>query len=181
MAEYPTDGQKERTVQLIPYLVFNGQCEAAFKFYAECLGGKIEAMMPHRGTPVEQHVSPDWQDKILHARLNTGDAVLMGSDAPPRRYDEPRGFSVSLQVKDPAEAERIFRALAEKGSVRMPLDKTSGRNASGCWSIASASLGWSTANSSRARGPAPGRPVRSLGADVPGAIAGRDPRRPPRP
>jgi PhnB protein len=124
MAEYPTDRQKERTVQLIPYLVFNGECEAAFKFYAECLGGKIEAMMPHRGTPVEQHVSPDWQDKILHARLNTGDAVLMGSDAPPRRYDEPRGFSVSLQVKDPAEAERIFRALAEKGSVRMPLDKT---------------------------------------------------------
>ena len=80
--------------------------------------------MPHRGTPVEQHVSPDWQDKILHARLTAGDAVLMGSDAPPRRYDEPRGLSVSLQVKDPAEAERIFRALAEKGSVRMPLDKT---------------------------------------------------------
>jgi PhnB protein len=48
----------------------------------------------------------------------------MGSDAPPRRYDEPRGFSVSLQVKDPAEAERIFRALTEKGSVRMPLGKT---------------------------------------------------------
>jgi PhnB protein len=123
-AEYPADGQKERTVQLVPYLIFDGQCEAAFKFYAECLGGKIEAMMPHRGTPVEQHVSPDWQDKILHARLNTGDGVLMGSDAPPGRYEEPKGFSVSLQVENPAEAERIFRALAEKGTVRMPLEKT---------------------------------------------------------
>jgi PhnB protein len=88
------------------------------------LGGKIEAMMPHRGTPVEQHVSAEWQDKILHARLDTGDGVLMGSDAPPGRYEEPKGFSVSLQVKDPADAERIFRALAEKGTVRMPLDKT---------------------------------------------------------
>ena len=49
---------------------------------------------------------------------------LMGSDAPPGRYEEPKGFSVSLQVKDPADAERIFRALAEKGTVRMPLEKT---------------------------------------------------------
>ena len=48
----------------------------------------------------------------------------MGSDAPPGRYEEPKGFSVSLQIKDPADAERIFRALAEKGTVRMPLEKT---------------------------------------------------------
>ena len=111
-------------MHLNPYLVFNGQCEAAFKFYAECLGGKIAAMMPHRGTPVAEHVSAEWQDKILHARLDVGDAVLMGSDAPSGRYEEPKGFSVSLQLKDPADAERIFRALAEKGTVRMPLDKT---------------------------------------------------------
>ncbi|MEP6997652.1 MAG: VOC family protein [Betaproteobacteria bacterium] len=111
-------------MQLNPYLVFNGQCETAFKFYAECLGGKIEMMTPHRGTPVEQHVSAEWQDKILHARLKVGDDVLMGSDAPPGRYEAPKGFSVSIQIKDAADAERIFGALAEKGTVRMPLEKT---------------------------------------------------------
>ena len=111
-------------MQLNPYLVFNGRCEAAFQFYAECLGGKIEAMMPHRGTPVEQHVSAESQDKILHARLKVGDGVLMGSDALPGRYEKPKGFSVSLQLEDPADAERIFRALAEKGTIRMPLEKT---------------------------------------------------------
>lgn len=58
------------------------------------------------------------------ARLDVGDAVLMGSDAPSGRYEEPKGFSVSIQLKDPADAERIFRALAEKGTVRMPLEKT---------------------------------------------------------
>ena len=100
--------------------------------------------MPHRGTPVEQHVSPDWQDKVLHARLTAGDAVLMGSDAPPGRYEEAKGFSVSLQLKDAADAERIFRALAEKGTVRMPLDKTFWAQRFG---IASASRGWSTVNS----------------------------------
>jgi len=111
-------------VQLNPYLVFNVRCEAAFQFYAECLGGKIEAMMPHRGTPVEQLVSAESQDKILHARLKVGDGVLMGSDALPGRYEKPKGFSVSLQLEDPADAERIFRALAEKGTIRMPLEKT---------------------------------------------------------
>jgi PhnB protein len=111
-------------MQLNPYLTFNGQCEAAFKFYERCLGGKIEAMIPHAGTPAEQHVPPEWRKKILHARLTVNGEVLMGSDAPPDRYEEPKGFSVSLQIKDPADAERIFASLAENGAVRMPLQQT---------------------------------------------------------
>jgi PhnB protein len=111
-------------MQINPYLMFNGQCEAAFKFYERCLGGKIEAMMPHRGSPAEQHTPPEWLDKILHARLTVGDAVLMASDAPPQYQKEPQSFSVSIQVKDPAEADRIFHALAENGKETMPIQKT---------------------------------------------------------
>ena len=48
----------------------------------------------------------------------------MGSDAPPGRYNEAKGFSVSLQVKEPAEAERVYNALAENGKVLMPLQQT---------------------------------------------------------
>lgn len=111
-------------MQLNPYLTFNGQCEDAFKFYEKCLGGKIEAMMTHAGTPAEQHVPPEWRNKILHARLTVGDQALMGSDAPPGRYEQPQGFSVSLNINDPREAERIFRALSENGKVQMPLQQT---------------------------------------------------------
>jgi PhnB protein len=111
-------------MQLNPYLTFNGQCEAAFKFYEECLGGKIVAMVTHAGTPAEEHVPTEWRNKILHARLIVGDEVLMGSDAPPDRYEEPKGFSVALGIDDPADAERIFHALAENGTVRMPLQQT---------------------------------------------------------
>src|ERR1035441_7123037 len=102
------------------YLLFNGQCEEAFKFYEQCLGGKIEAMLPHTGTPAAEQVPPEWRDKILHARLVVGDQALMASDCPPDRYQEPKGFSVSLQLKDPAEAERIFHALAENCNVHIP-------------------------------------------------------------
>jgi PhnB protein len=111
-------------MQLNPYLTFNGQCEAAFMFYERCLGGKIESMLTHAGTPAEQHVPPEWRNKILHARLSVGEQVLMGSDAPPDRYEQPKGFSVALQIKNQADAERIYHALAESGTVQMALQQT---------------------------------------------------------
>ena len=111
-------------MQVNAYLLFDGRCEEAFRFYEKLFKGKIAAMLTHKGTPAEAHVPAAWIDKILHAKLDIGDQVLMASDAPPGRYDKPAGFSVSLQVKTPAEAERLFSALAEKGEIRMPLEKT---------------------------------------------------------
>jgi PhnB protein len=111
-------------MQLNPYLTFNGQCEAAFKFYERCLGGKIEFMLTHGESPMAQQTPAGWRNKIMHARLVVGDKVLMGSDAPPERYEGPKGFSVSLGIDTPAEAERVFSALAENGTVQMPLQET---------------------------------------------------------
>ncbi|HEY3024808.1 MAG TPA: VOC family protein [Pyrinomonadaceae bacterium] len=111
-------------MQLNPYLLFNGNCEAAFKFYEQVLGGKIEGMLTHAGTPAEQQVPAEWRDKILHARMTVGDTALMASDAPPGRYDQPKGFSVSIMLKNVADGERIFNALAENGTVQMPFQQT---------------------------------------------------------
>jgi PhnB protein len=111
-------------MQLNPYLSFNGRCEQAFKFYERCLGGKIVAMMTYGGSPMEGQTPAEWRDKIMHARLDIGDTMLMASDSPPGHYAKPAGFSVSLQVATPEEADRAFNALAEKGEIRMPIDKT---------------------------------------------------------
>ena len=111
-------------MKLNSYLTFNGQCEAAFKFYEQCLGGKIVAMVTHADTPAEEQVPAEWRNKILHARLIVGDEVLMGSDAPPDRYEESKGFSVTVGIDDPTDAERIFDALAKNGTVKMPIQKT---------------------------------------------------------
>jgi PhnB protein len=107
-----------------PYLLFNGRCQEAFTFYAECLGGKIEAMLPHAGTPAEGHVPPEWREKIMHARLSLGEDVIMGSDAPPGHFEPPKGFSVAIQLSDPAEADRIFQRLSEGATVTMPIQQT---------------------------------------------------------
>jgi PhnB protein len=111
-------------MQLNSYLTFNGQCETAFRFYEQSLGGKIEAMITHAGTPAEAHVPPEWRDKIMHARLNVGNGTVMGSDAPADRYEAPKGSWVQIAIGDPLEAERIFQALAENGTVKMPMQKT---------------------------------------------------------
>jgi PhnB protein len=111
-------------MQVNPYLTFSGQCEAAFAFYEKVLGGKIEALIRHEGTPMAEHVPAAWRDKILHARLTVGDTILMGSDAPPDRFEPMQGFSVTLGIGDAAEAERVFHALAEGGTVRMPIQQT---------------------------------------------------------
>ena len=111
-------------MEMNTYLLFNGQCEAAFKFYEQHLGGKITHMQTHGDSPMAEHVSPEWRDKIIHARLILGDNVLMGSDTPPNDYAKPQGFSVALHTTDTAEAERVFQALAENGTVQMPIQET---------------------------------------------------------
>ncbi len=106
------------------YLLFNGNCAEAFKFYEKILGGKIEGIMTHGESPMADKVAPEWRDKVIHVRIKAGDRILMGSDTPPQHYEKPQGFSVSLSTKDVAEAERLFRALSESDKVGMPLQKT---------------------------------------------------------
>ena len=111
-------------MKLSPYLLFNGQCEEAFKSYARVLGGKIEAMMTHGATPAAKHAPPDWQNKVLHAALRVKDELLMGSDPAPGFYEQPRGFNVALDINNCEEAERVFRELSQGGEVKMPFQQT---------------------------------------------------------
>ena len=106
------------------YLNFDGQCEAAFKFYERCFEGKVIAMVTFEGAGDVGQLPPGWSKKIMHAHMTIGSQVLMGSDAPPGRFQKPQGFSMSVHPEQPAEAERVFNALAEKGSVQMPLQQT---------------------------------------------------------
>jgi len=111
-------------VQLNPYLTFKGQCEEAFKFYQQCLGGTIQMMMTFGDSPMADQAPPEWRDKIMHATLMVGETPLGGSDAPPDRYEEPKGFSITIQLDDTAEADRIFQSLSEGGNVTMPIQQT---------------------------------------------------------
>lgn len=111
-------------MQLSTYLNFDGSCEEAFGFYANCFGGEIEFIMHWEEAPEAGHAPPEWNDKVLHAALRIGKDSLMGCDVPPGGYNAPRGFGVPLNVDTTEEAERIFNALAEGGEIQMPFAKT---------------------------------------------------------
>ena len=101
-----------------------GDCEAAFKLYEECLDGKLGEIFRYGGTPLADQVRADWQNKVMHGSVTIGDHVLMGGDVAPDQYKKPQGISLSLQMRNTAQAERIFHRLAQEGTVVMPLEKT---------------------------------------------------------
>jgi PhnB protein len=106
------------------YLHFDGNCEEAFKFYEKVLGAKIQTVFHYEGSPMADQTPPEQKDKVMHARMTIGDKTIMGSDAPQGRYSKPRGFSINIDSKDVAEAERVFSALGEGGQVHMPIAET---------------------------------------------------------
>ena len=94
------DQVKSLTMQINPYLSFKGQCEAAFTFYEQCLGGQLGPIFRYAGSPMAEEVPADWQDKIMHGSVTIGGQTLMGADVVPDRYEEAKGFSLSLQMQE---------------------------------------------------------------------------------
>ena len=111
-------------MKLNPYLSFKGNCAEAFKFYETATGGKIEMLLTYEQAPPGAPVPPDMADKVMHARMTIGDNVLMGGDAPTQFASTPAGFSVSLNIETPQEADRIYAALSEGGDIKMPIGET---------------------------------------------------------
>ena len=111
-------------MEVTAYLNFNGKCAEAFKFYERVLGGKIGMMHTFEGSPMAAEAPPGWGDRIMHVSMTIGNSVLMGSDAPTENFEKPQGFAISAQVATPAEGERVFKALAEGGTVTMPFQST---------------------------------------------------------
>jgi PhnB protein len=110
--------------ELNAYLIFNGNCAEAMRFYERTLGGKLE-MMTHAQSPVADQAPRGSADRILHARLVFDGGVLGGMDGMASEpYKGMSGFSLSLLYPTPAEAKRVFEALAKGGKVTMPLEKT---------------------------------------------------------
>lgn len=111
-------------MRMNPYLSFKGDCEAAFTFYEQHLDARPGPIFRYGGSPMSGDVPPDWSNKIMHGTVTIGGTVLMGGDVAPERYEAPKGFSLSLQIDRTSEAERVFHALAEGGTVVMPLEQT---------------------------------------------------------
>jgi PhnB protein len=106
------------------HLSFNGNCEAAFKYYEKHLGGKIIFSMTWGESPMAKDAPKGWEKKIMHSSFELDGCQIIASDAPPSNYEKPQGMYVCLSYSTPADADRVFKALAESGNIEMPIEET---------------------------------------------------------
>src|SRR4051812_38566752 len=111
-------------MQVNPYLHYDGNCEEALNFYATAIGARIDVIMHVEGSPAAEHMPPSMAKKVLHAQFTLDGEVVMASDAPPDYFEKMQGMSVCLQIEDPAEGARVFAALSEGGTIKMPFAAT---------------------------------------------------------
>jgi PhnB protein len=111
-------------MKLYTYLNYGGNCEEAFRFYEQHLGGKISMMMRHSEQPDPSKVAPEWKNAILHARMTLGETELMGADIPPDRFQPMRSAYLTLVLGSSAEAERVYGLLSDGGQIFMPIQET---------------------------------------------------------
>ena len=112
-------------MQLEPYLFFTGgKCEEALNFYKGVFNGEIEGLSRWKEMPKDAGgppVTPDTENRVMHASFRAPGVSFMASDASPDKTYGEGPMSLSLGTGDVGEAERVFKRLAEGGSVEMPL------------------------------------------------------------
>lgn len=111
---------------VIPYLMFDGNCDQAFRYYEKVLGAKRQFSMKYGDAPMGpgQTCPDDTKDRIINMSFFVNGVLMMASDTPPGRYVRPQGFGINLQYDSVADAQRVFAGLAEGGQVNMPLEET---------------------------------------------------------
>jgi PhnB protein len=113
---------EEDPMKLDIYVNYAGNCEEAFRFYEQHLGGTITLMMRHGEQPNPSNVPPEMKNRILHARIEIGGSVLMGADI---SHAEPmRSAYLTLTVDSAQDAERLYAFLSDGGQIFMKMAET---------------------------------------------------------
>jgi PhnB protein len=115
-------------MKLIPFLGFNGKTHEAMAFYAQVLGGKVTSEMRYRDMPPMENTDgcgempPETLDHVAHSQLEVGSAILMAADGPSSGGEN--STTINIDVDTVEEAERVFKALADGGEIKMPIGET---------------------------------------------------------
>jgi PhnB protein len=109
-------------MQLDIYVNYRGNCEQAFRFYEQHLGGRITGIVRHREQPGNPAIPANWGDKVLHAQIEIGSTVVMGADIP--QAEPMRSAYLSLTVDHEEDAERVYALLTDGGEIFMKMEKT---------------------------------------------------------
>ena len=117
-------------MQVQSYLFFDGRCDEAIEFYKKTLGAEVDMLMRWKDSPDKSMCSPGNENKVMHASLKIGETRVMASDG--RNTGNPNfdGFALSVDAKDAADADRLFKGLSDGGTSSCRWTRRSSRRAS---------------------------------------------------
>ena len=108
-----------------PYINFNGNAEEAFNFYKSVFGGEFATIMRFKDMPsLENQISENEANKIMHIALPIGKNILMANDVPESmgKVNENENRSkICISADSRDEADKLFNGLSKGGNVEMPI------------------------------------------------------------
>ena len=109
---------------LTPYLLFDGSCHEAMEFYTSCFGGELTATKV-KDSPAKHSMPAVQQEKILNARLRSGNLDISASDWLMLEQTPIRGNTVCLFLSAGTfeELKTLFERLSEGAKVTDPLQE----------------------------------------------------------
>lgn len=108
---------------IIPYLTLNGNATEAMSFYKNAFLGEIVFSQTFAEAPME--IPEGNGHKIMHAKLQAGELVLLFSDTlPGQETVGGTNLSLSMDFKSLEEIERTYNALTDGATISMPLQDT---------------------------------------------------------
>lgn len=107
---------------LTPYLLFDGNCRQAMGFYKSCFGGEL-TVTKVKESPVKDQMPAAQQDKIINARLRSGNLEISASDWLRPDQTPVRGNTVCLYLSGGTlqELKVLFERLSQGAEVTDPL------------------------------------------------------------
>ena len=114
-------------MKIHPYLNFDNKTEEAFRFYERALGGKLTEIHRFGSMPPQDgfELTPEQKALVMHVGLVLPDGeMIMASDTMPGmgpRRVEGNNISISVHPGSKQEADRVFKALTEGGTITMPI------------------------------------------------------------
>lgn len=105
------------------HIDYNGDCEEAFNFYAEYLGGRLGTILKVADSPIPASATRPGHH-IVHANICIDGVELAGADVEESKYRKPTGFYVLLGVDSQEKVDSYFSALQAHGQIILAPQRT---------------------------------------------------------
>lgn len=101
-------------MELTPFLLFDGNCAEAMRFYHACLGGNLNITKASE-TPLAQSLPPDKQGRVVFAQLRSDSLIISATDwlHPTRKFSPGNNVAIYLSEGTYGELRERFNRLAE--------------------------------------------------------------------